>query len=136
MCGSAPIRSASASAEAGLAHARFGGDQHHPSAARLRLRPAAEQQLHLLVAADQGRGAGTQRFELADRAILRQDLPRRHRRRQTFEFDGAEVLALEQAADLPPGGGIDHHLTRAGKALQAGSQVRRLTDRRLLARLA
>ena len=42
-----------------LAHARLGGNQHHPPVAGLRLRPAAEQQLHLLVAADQRRGAGS-----------------------------------------------------------------------------
>ena len=78
--------------------------------AGLRLRPAAEQQFHFLVAADQRRGAGTQRLELAERAVFGHDLPRRHRRRQTLEFDRAEVPALEQAADLPPGGGVDHHL--------------------------
>ena len=62
--------------EAGLAHARLGGNQHHPSAAGLRLRPAAEQQIHLLVAADQRRGAGTQRLELAERAVLSTTLAR------------------------------------------------------------
>ena len=121
--------------EAGLAHARFGGNQHHPSVAGLRLRPAAEQQLHFLVAADQRRGAGTQCLELAERAVFGQYLPCRHRRRQTFEFDRAEVLALEQAADLPPGGRVDHHLIRPGEALQACREVRRLADRRLLARI-
>ena len=55
--------------------------------------------------------------------------------RQTFEFDRAEVLALEQAADLPPGGRVDHHLIRSCEALQACREVRRLTDRRLLARI-
>jgi hypothetical protein len=46
-----------------------------------------------------------------------QHLPRRHRRRQTFEFDCAKVLTLEQAANLPPGGRVDHHLIRPGEAL-------------------
>ena len=99
--------------EAGLADARLSGNQHHPSVAGLCLRPAAEQQIHLLVAADQRRGAGAQRLELAERAVFRQYLPCRHRYRQTFEFDRAEVLALEQAADLPPCGSVDHHLTQA-----------------------
>ena len=67
--------------------------------------------------------------------VLRHHLPCRHRRRQTFEFDRAEVPALEQAADLPAGGRVDHHLIRPGEALQACREVRRLTDRRLLARI-
>ena len=122
--------------KAGLAHARFSGNQHHPSVPGLRLRPAAEQQFHLLVAADQRCGAGTQRLELADRAVFRHDVPGRHRHGQTFEFDRAEILALEQAADLPAGGRVDHNLIWAGEALQAGCEVRRLADRRLLARIA
>ncbi len=70
-----------------------------------------------------------------ERAVFGQHLPCRHRRRQTFELDRAEVLALEQAADLPAGGRVDHHLIRPGEALQACREVRRLTDRRLLARI-
>ena len=57
--------------EAGLADTRLGGNQHHPSVARLRLRPAAEQQLHFLVAADQRCGAGTQCLETALAVSLR-----------------------------------------------------------------
>jgi hypothetical protein len=60
-------------------------------------------------------------------------LPRRHRHRDTFECDRAEVLALEQAADLQARGGINHHLIRPGEALKACGEVRRLADRRLLA---
>ncbi len=122
--------------EAGLAHARFGGNQHHPAAAGLRLRPAAEQQLHLLVAADQRRGARAQCLELAERAVFRHDVPCRHRRRQALEFDGAEVAALEQPADLPAGRCVDHHLIRPGEALQTGGEVRRLADRGVLAGVA
>ena len=44
-----------------------------------------------------------------------------------------KVLILEQAADLPAGSSVDHHLVRPGEALQARRKVRRLTDRRLLA---
>ena len=119
--------------ETGLAHARFGGNQHHPSVAALRLRPAPEQQLHFLIAADQGCDARTQCLKTALKFSLAQHLPRRHRNRETFEFDRAEVPALEQAADLPPCRHVDHHLIRPRKALQACSEVRGLTDRRLLA---
>ena len=59
------------------------------------------------------------------------DLPCRYRRRQTFEFDGAEALALEQTADLPASRGVGHHLVRSGQTLQTCREVRRLTDRRL-----
>jgi hypothetical protein len=48
-------------------------------------------------------------------------LPCRHRRGQTLEFDSAQVPALEEAADLPAGGGVDYHLIRVSDALQAGS---------------
>ena len=110
MCGSAAIRSASASAKAGLAHPRLGRDQHHPAASGLRLCPAAEQQFHLLVAADQRRGA-----DAAPRTGPSSG-PRLTTSRQApapaepFSSTRPEVLALEQAADLPPGGSVDHHL--------------------------
>jgi hypothetical protein len=38
-----------------------------------------------------------------------------------------KVLALEQATDLPPRGGVDHHLIWAGEALQACRDVWRPT---------
>jgi hypothetical protein len=40
-----------------------------------------------------------------------------------LKFDGTEVLALEEAADLPPGRHVDHHLTRRGEALEACCKV-------------
>ena len=49
------------------------------------------------------------------------------------QCDGAEVPTIEQAADLATGGSIDYHLPRAGEALQPGSAVWRLANRRLLA---
>jgi hypothetical protein len=54
--------------EAGFPHARFGGNQDHAAVARLR--PAAEQQLHFLVASDKRCRAGTQGLKLAERAVL------------------------------------------------------------------
>jgi hypothetical protein len=45
----------------------------------------------------------------------------------------AEVLTLEQAADLAAGGRVDHHLIGSREALQPCREVRRLTDRCLLA---
>ena len=60
-------------------------------------------------------------------------MPGRHRLRQALQCDGAELLAVEQAADLPPCGCIDHHLTWPGEALQPGRPVRCLADCRLLA---
>jgi hypothetical protein len=122
--------------ETRFANTRLSGDQNNPAFAGLRLPPAAQQQVGLLVATDQWRGAGTQCLELAERAVFRHDPPCRHRYRQTFEFDRAEILALEQAANLAAGGGVDHHLTRAGEALQPRREVRCLTDRGLLTRIA
>ena len=63
-------------------------------------------------------------------------MPRLHRRWQTLEFACAEVLALEQAADLPAGGGVDNYLTRPGEALKAGCKVWRVSDCCLLTRVA
>jgi hypothetical protein len=131
VCGSTAIRSASASARRGLADTRFGGNQHHAPVAGPRLGPAAEQQIHLLVATRCR--AGTQGFELAYCVVFGQDLPSRHPHGQTFQLDRAEVLALKQATDLSPGGRVDHHLVRPREALQACRKVRRLADRRLLA---
>ena len=37
--------------------------------------------------------------------------------RWDFRGHGAEVPALEQAADLPPGGRVDHHLVGPREAL-------------------
>jgi len=59
----------------------------------------------------------------------------RRRLGQTFEFEGAEVPALEKAAALPASSSVYHHLTRPSEALQASSDVWRLTDRCLLARI-
>jgi hypothetical protein len=40
-----------------------------------------------------------------------------------LKFDGTVVLAFEEAADLPPGRHVDHHLTRRGEALEACCKV-------------
>ena len=103
VCGSAVIRSDQRLGETGLANARLGGNQHHPPFAGLRLPPAAEQQIQFLVAADQRR---TPERSASNRPSARFSAtpPCRHRLRQTFEFDEAEIPALEQAADLPARG--------------------------------
>jgi hypothetical protein len=70
---------------------------------------------------------------LAQRPVFRQYLPCWNRHGEAFEFECTEVLALEKATDLPPGGRVDHHLVWPGKALQACRKVWGLTDRCLLA---
>ena len=122
--------------EAGLADARLGGNQHHPAVAGLRLRPAAEQQVDLLVAANQRRDGPVQCLEPAFGHARANHLPDRHVLGEALKGDVAEIAILEQAADLPPGGSVDHHLPRPREALETGGEVRRLADRRLLTRVA
>ena len=136
MCGSAGDPLGQRLGEAGLADARLGRNQHHPPVARLRLRPAAEQQLHLLVAADQRRGAGAQRLEPAERAVLGHDAPGALRLGKALERLRPEVRALEQRADLPARALGNHDGVGLGQRLQPGREVRRLADDRLLLRRA
>ncbi len=103
--------------KAGLAHAGLAGNQHNPSAAGLRLCPAAEQQLHLLVAADQRRDGPVQCHEPAFGRARAQHLPHRHLLGEALKGDVAEIAILKQAADLPARGRVDQHLIRAGEAL-------------------
>src|SRR4051812_20754869 len=76
-----------------------------------------------------------QRREPAFCRTRTQHLPGRYRLHQALQHDAAEVPAVEQAADLPPRGRIDHHLSRSREALQPGRPVRCLANRRLLARI-
>src|SRR5712692_3318797 len=62
-----------------LADPRLAGDQHDARLASLRLIPAPQQQIELLVAPDEGGRLGAQRLEAADDPALAQNAPRRLR---------------------------------------------------------
>ena len=97
--------------QAGLAYTRFGGNQHHPSAAGLRLRPAAEQQLHFLVAADQRRGAGRS----ASKRLSSVPSPSTSHAGTATDKPLSSTVPRSWHANSPPicrlGGRVDHHLT-------------------------
>jgi hypothetical protein len=61
-----------------------------------------------------------------------QHLPRRYRRVDALDVDGAEIGVFEQIADQSSRTGGDDDRIRLGQALQPRSQVRRFTDDGLL----
>ena len=92
-----------------------------------------DQQLKLLVAADQRvSDRVVQCLEPAADGSLLQHLPDLHRPRDTLQLDTAEIGAVEQTADLLACRGVDDDAVVAGQTLQAGGEIGRLADRRLL----
>jgi hypothetical protein len=121
-------RSGQRALQARLADARLTGDQHHPPCAGLRLLPAPQQQVELLVAADQRRGPRTQCLEAADDPALADHTPGRLRLGKTGKRLGAEILDLEQCADLSPGAVGNDQGAGPGQRLQTGGEVWGLAD--------
>ena len=101
----------------------FAGDQHDLAVAGLGARPAAQQQVDLLVAADQrGQRRSAQCLEPARDDARTQHLPGRHRPGDALELDGAEIAALEQVADQPPRGRGDHDLSGPARACRRAAR--------------
>ena len=123
--------------DARLADAGFAGDQHDLAVARLGARPAAQQQIDLLVAADQrAQRRSAQRLEPAFDETLSQHLPTTHRLGAAVGFDRAEIAAVEQVADQTPGGGVDHYRVRLSGHLQPRRQVGGVADNLVVPALA
>jgi hypothetical protein len=121
--------------DARLAEAGFAGDHHDLAVTSLSARPAAQQQIDFLVAADQRRQRRSpQCLEPALDGARPQYPPRRHRRGNALHFDGAEIAVLEEITDQPPCAGGDDDRARLGQGLQPGGEVGRLADDRLLLR--
>src|SRR5262252_11214761 len=116
------------SAQARFTDAWLARDQYHTPLAELGLLPAPQQQVELLVAADQRCGLRTQRLEAADDPALADHTPGTLRLGKTGERLGAEILDLEQGADLSPGAVGNDQCARPGQRLQAGGEVWRLAD--------
>src|SRR6516225_5359354 len=82
-----------------LADAGLTRDQNDLAVPGLGARPTAEQQVDLLVAADQwAQARSVQRLEAARNGARTQHLPGRHRGRDALDLDGAEIAAFEQVA--------------------------------------
>src|SRR6516164_11343512 len=89
--------------DARLADARLARDQHDLSVPRLGARPAAQQQIDLLLAANQrAQCRSAQRLEPALDDTLPQHLPAADRLGAARGFDCAELAAVEQVADQAP----------------------------------
>ena len=85
-------------------------------------------QVELLVAADQRCGPRTQCLEAADDPALADHTPGTLWLGKTGERLGAEILDLEQRADLSPGAVGNDQGARPGQRLQTGGEVWRLAD--------
>src|SRR5437762_8658303 len=85
--------------EARLADAGFTGDQDHLAIPRLSARPAAQQKVDLLVAADQrGQRRSTQRLEAALDDTGAQYSPGHHRLGDALDFNRTEITDLKEPA--------------------------------------
>src|SRR6516162_5256237 len=114
--------------QARLADARLAGDQHHTPFAELRLLPAPQKQVELLVAADQWCDPRTQCFEAADDPALADHTPGTLWLGKARERLGPEILDIEQRAELSPGAVGNDQGARPRQRLQAGGEVWRLAD--------
>jgi hypothetical protein len=123
--------------DARFADAGLAGDQHDLAIPGLGARPAPQQQVDLLVAADQrGQRRAAQCLEPARDDARTQHLPCRHRRGDAPQFDGAEVAVVEEVAEQPARARGDNDSVRLGQGLQPGGEVRRFADDRLFLRRA
>src|SRR5215469_9421650 len=114
--------------QARLADPRLAGDQHYPPFAELCLLPAPRQEVELLVTTDQRGDPRTQGLKAADEPALADHVPGTLRLGETSERLGAEILDLEQRADLSPGAVGNDQSARPGQRLQTGGKIWRLTD--------
>src|SRR5215467_9091914 len=118
--------------DARLADSGFAGDEHNLTVTCLGARPTPQQQVDLLVAADQRRQRrSVQSLEPARDSTRTQNLPYRHRRRDAFHLDGAKIAVLEESADQPACARGDHDSIGFGQGLQTSSEVWCLADDRL-----
>ena len=116
--------------DARLADAGLAGEQHDPALAALGLLPTAQQQFHLLLAANERRQrARAPRLEPAHAGRLAVHLPRLHGLRQPVHRDGAEGAAVEHPPHQPPRAGGDHHRAGRRRGLQPRRKTGRLADR-------
>src|SRR6516165_8772314 len=89
--------------QARFADTRLAGDQHHTPCAGLRLLPAPQQQVELLVAANERCGPRTQCLKAADDPALTDHTPGTLWLAKTGKRLGPQILDLEQGADLSSG---------------------------------
>ena len=121
--------------DARLADTGFARDQHDATVARFRLLPAPQQQLNLLVAADQRRRRGAQRLEAALDRACPQRRPGRTGSAMPLRSLAPRSCKLEEIAEKSSCALGDDDRVRLGDPLQARRKVRCLADDAALLRL-
>src|SRR5262249_33519511 len=123
--------------DARFADAGFARDQHDLAVASLDARPAAQQEVDFLVAANEpAQRCPAQRLEPARQDARTGPVPARQRPGDTLPVEGAEIAVFEEIAEKPARPRRDDDGVRLGERLQPGSKVRRCADYRLLLRRA
>jgi len=123
--------------DARFAEAGLSANQHDLSVPGLRARPAPQQQVDLLVAANQrAQRRSVQRLEPALDDALTQHLPDAHRLAAAIRVDFGELAAVEQVADQAPGCRVGRYRVQPRRCRQPRSQVWRATDNLVVAKFA
>ena len=119
--------------DAALADAGFARQQHHLAFAVLRLRPAAQQQIQFLVAADQRRqrASAVMGIEAAFRRQGTLHPPGVNGFGDPFQVVFAKIAQFKGIADQAAGRGGDDDLVGGGQSLQTRGQIGRAAHRQL-----
>ena len=126
---------AEVSDDARFADAGLAGEQDDVALALSGALPPFQQEVDLLLPADHGpEPEPAQSLEAAFGPALAQDGPRRDGLRKTLEPVRPRVRELEQAADQTPRAPADDDAPGRGERLEAGGEIGRLADHRLLLR--
>jgi hypothetical protein len=109
-----------------LADTGFTRDQHHATFAALRLLPASQEQIKLLLASDQRSGRRTQSFEAALHRTWAHHLVGLHPIGKALCLDATEITVLKETAEQTAGGCVNGDRARRRRRLQPRRQIRRL----------
>jgi len=120
--------------KAGLADTRLARDQHDLPFAPPGEALAFQQEIELVLAADEiAQTRCADRLEAALGIGHALDRPRRDRRGNTLDLVQTEVAQTEQIAEQPARGGANDDRPGLGQGLKAGRKVRRFSDHGVLA---
>src|SRR5262249_4197538 len=112
-----------------LADAGLAREQHHLAFSALCPRPATQQQIDLLLAADERRqGRRMKGLKATFDTALTEHLKGRQRLAEAFGGNGAEIVVLEEVANELPRASGNHHTVWFGNRLQACRKIGRLAD--------
>jgi hypothetical protein len=121
--------------QARFADSGFAPNEDHATFVDVDLPPAAQQQLDLLVAPDEGRLPRTQRLEAARNRALSQHPRALDRRCRAVHTERPECLIFEKLADQPARARGDGDRAGDARGLQPCRELRRFADDAALRRL-